>query len=63
MLAIDFAKLNHFCDHLLLFYKQEVEGRPLRLNLAAERARSPPTIEANTVDNLDSSELLSSIGS
>ncbi|OAY40727.1 33 kDa ribonucleoprotein, chloroplastic [Manihot esculenta] len=41
----------------------EVEGRPLRLNLAAERARSPPAIEANTVDNLDSSELLSSIGS
>ncbi|KAF2308331.1 hypothetical protein GH714_040020 [Hevea brasiliensis] len=34
----------------------EVEGRPVRLNLAA-------TLEANTEDNLDSSELLSSIGS
>ncbi|KAF2289605.1 hypothetical protein GH714_037423 [Hevea brasiliensis] len=41
----------------------EVEGRPLRLNLAAERARSTPTSEANKEDNLESSELLSSIGS
>ncbi|KDP36099.1 hypothetical protein JCGZ_08743 [Jatropha curcas] len=41
----------------------EVEGRPLRLNLAAERARSPPSMETNSEDNLESSELVSSIGS
>ncbi|OAY43007.1 RNA-binding protein CP33, chloroplastic [Manihot esculenta] len=41
----------------------EVEGRPLRLNLASERARSSPTLEANQEENLESSEQLSSIGS
>ncbi|TXG58121.1 hypothetical protein EZV62_015950 [Acer yangbiense] len=42
----------------------EVEGRPLRLNVAAERASSPPsTMERNTENSLDSSELLSSISS
>ncbi|KAI9153181.1 hypothetical protein LWI28_007315 [Acer negundo] len=40
----------------------EVEGRPLRLNVAAERASSPPpTMERNTENSLDSSELLSRI--
>ncbi|KAK0585980.1 hypothetical protein LWI29_037264 [Acer saccharum] len=42
----------------------EVEGRPLRLNVAAERDSSPPpTMERNTENSLDSSELLSSISS
>ncbi|KAJ7971687.1 RNA-binding protein CP33, chloroplastic [Quillaja saponaria] len=41
----------------------EVQGRPLRLNLATERAprASPPSFEGNTENNLDSAELLSSI--
>ncbi|XP_062167204.1 33 kDa ribonucleoprotein, chloroplastic [Alnus glutinosa] len=41
----------------------EVEGRPLRLNLAAERASStsPPAEKINADNILDSSELLSSI--
>ncbi|EEF38281.1 ribonucleoprotein, chloroplast, putative [Ricinus communis] len=41
----------------------EVEGRPLRLNLAADRARTPPAVESNAEDNLEMSEMLSSIGS
>ncbi|KAJ8754528.1 hypothetical protein K2173_005689 [Erythroxylum novogranatense] len=40
---------------------EEVEGRPLRLNLAAERARLPTT-EATSENDLESSELLSGIG-
>lgn len=40
----------------------EVEGRPLRLNLAADRA-SPASLNRNAANNLDSSELLSSISS
>ncbi|XP_022766941.1 33 kDa ribonucleoprotein, chloroplastic-like [Durio zibethinus] len=40
----------------------EVEGRPLRLNMAADRApRTPPEMERNTEDSLESSELLSSV--
>ncbi|KAL5806399.1 hypothetical protein ACOSQ4_029132 [Xanthoceras sorbifolium] len=40
----------------------EVEGRPLRLNMAAERASSPPpTMGRNMENSIDSSELLSSI--
>ncbi|XP_061362477.1 33 kDa ribonucleoprotein, chloroplastic [Gastrolobium bilobum] len=39
----------------------EVQGRPLRLNLAAPRTpSSPPVIEENTGSNVNSSELLSS---
>ncbi|KAI6696536.1 hypothetical protein NL676_016655 [Syzygium grande] len=38
----------------------EVEGRPLRLNLAEHRA-SPASPDRNTANNLDSSELISSI--
>ncbi|KAG6744951.1 hypothetical protein NC652_036421 [Populus alba x Populus x berolinensis] len=41
---------------------EEVEGRPLRLNLAGERSYPPPAKENNTENNLESSELLSSIG-
>ncbi|XP_030958997.1 33 kDa ribonucleoprotein, chloroplastic-like, partial [Quercus lobata] len=43
----------------------EVEGRPLRLNMAAQRAQSasPPVVERNVENNLDSSDLLSSISS
>lgn len=40
----------------------EVEGRPVRLNLAADRA-SPASLNRNAANNLDSSELLSSISS
>lgn len=41
---------------------QEVQGRPLRLNLASERTTSspPPVVEENTKSNVDSSELVSS---
>ncbi|XP_021289570.1 33 kDa ribonucleoprotein, chloroplastic [Herrania umbratica] len=41
----------------------EVEGRPLRLNMAADRApRTPsPEMERNTKESLESSELLSSV--
>lgn len=40
---------------------QEVQGRPLRLNLAAARTSpSPPVIEENTKNNVESSELVSS---
>ncbi|XP_004494258.1 33 kDa ribonucleoprotein, chloroplastic [Cicer arietinum] len=40
----------------------EVQGRPLRLNLASERTTSspPPVVEENTKSNVDSSELVSS---
>ncbi|XP_050910297.1 33 kDa ribonucleoprotein, chloroplastic isoform X2 [Lathyrus oleraceus] len=39
----------------------EVQDRPLRLNLAAERKPSPPpVIEESTASNVDSSELVSS---
>ncbi|KAI3417771.1 uncharacterized protein J3R85_014226 [Psidium guajava] len=38
----------------------EVEGRPLRLNLAADRA-SPAPLDRNAASNLDSSELISSV--
>ncbi|KAM4079270.1 hypothetical protein ACB094_09G105500 [Castanea mollissima] len=43
----------------------EVEGRPLRLNMAAQRAQSasPPVVERDVENNLDSSDLLSSINS
>uniref|UniRef100_A0A2N9IQU6 RRM domain-containing protein n=1 Tax=Fagus sylvatica TaxID=28930 RepID=A0A2N9IQU6_FAGSY len=43
----------------------EVEGRPLRLNMASERApsASPPVVERNVDNNLDGSDLLSSISS
>lgn len=38
----------------------EVQGRPLRLNLAVDRtSSSPPSIEEDTGSNVDSSELLS----
>ncbi|KAF9680791.1 hypothetical protein SADUNF_Sadunf06G0158200 [Salix dunnii] len=40
----------------------EVEGRPLRLNLAGERSPPPSAKENNTENNLESGELLSSIG-
>jgi nucleolin len=40
---------------------QEVQGRPLRLNLAAARTSpSPPVIEENTKNNVEGSELMSS---
>ena len=41
----------------------EVEGRPLRLNMAADRARSPSPAapRSDTDNNSESSELLSSI--
>ncbi|XP_065856657.1 RNA-binding protein CP33, chloroplastic [Euphorbia lathyris] len=41
----------------------EVEGRPLRLNLAADRARPVAYQRANAEDNLESTELFSGIGS
>uniref|UniRef100_A0A6N2N6B3 Nuclear transcription factor Y subunit n=1 Tax=Salix viminalis TaxID=40686 RepID=A0A6N2N6B3_SALVM len=40
----------------------EVEGRPLRLNLAGERSPPPSAKENSTENNLESGELLSSIG-
>lgn len=41
----------------------EVEGRPLRLNLAEERApTSPPADSRNSEDNFGSREMLSSLG-
>ncbi|GAV63871.1 RRM_1 domain-containing protein [Cephalotus follicularis] len=39
----------------------EVEGRPLRLNLASERPPIAPPLVSNSENNFDSSELLSSI--
>ncbi|PKI35302.1 hypothetical protein CRG98_044316 [Punica granatum] len=39
----------------------EVEGRPLRLNLAAERASSPPPVQSNAESSPEGSELASSI--
>ncbi|XP_050229305.2 33 kDa ribonucleoprotein, chloroplastic [Mercurialis annua] len=41
----------------------ELEDRPLRLNMAADRARSTPSTEAYAGDNLETSELFSGIGS
>ncbi|WCJ34173.1 RNA-binding protein CP33 chloroplastic [Euphorbia peplus] len=41
----------------------EVEGRPLRLNMAAERARPVPYQQANSEDNLESTGLFTGIGS
>lgn len=41
----------------------EVEGRPIRLNLAEERARPsrPPRVERNFEDDIDANEILSSV--
>ncbi|GAV72524.1 LOW QUALITY PROTEIN: RRM_1 domain-containing protein, partial [Cephalotus follicularis] len=39
----------------------EVEGRPLRLNLASERPLIAPPLVSNSENNFDGSELLSSI--
>ncbi|KAI4369131.1 hypothetical protein MLD38_017615 [Melastoma candidum] len=40
---------------------EELEGRPLRLNVAADKSSSPPPFERSGRANLDSSELLSSL--
>lgn len=41
---------------------QEVQGRALRLNLAAERtSASPSTMDETAQDSVDSSELVSSV--
>lgn len=43
----------------------EVDGRPLRLNMASEKARTspPPTVELNSEGSLDQSEILSGVSS
>ncbi|KAA8516814.1 hypothetical protein F0562_017076 [Nyssa sinensis] len=62
---VTFASAEEVQSALNAMNEVEVEGRPLRLNLAAERAtpRPRPSIERNSENNIDSSEMLTSIGS
>ncbi|KAG5252993.1 ribonucleoprotein [Salix suchowensis] len=59
---VSFESAENAEDALEAMNGVEVEGRPLRLNLAGERSYPPPAQENNTENNLESSELLSSIG-
>lgn len=64
MSSTDFLSLMHFIFSVYLFlfqWHQEVEGRPLKLNVAAERAplTPPPASQRDRESNIDSSELLS----
>ncbi|KAK9289521.1 hypothetical protein L1049_007676 [Liquidambar formosana] len=67
---VSFASAEEVESALNAMNGVEVEGRPLRLNLAAERASplpppppppSPPALETNTETGLYTSEMLSSI--
>ncbi|KAJ6749934.1 hypothetical protein OIU85_000550 [Salix viminalis] len=59
---VSFESAENAEDALEAMNGVEVEGRPLRLNLAGERSYPPPAQENNTENNHESSELLSSIG-
>ncbi|XP_059668646.1 33 kDa ribonucleoprotein, chloroplastic [Cornus florida] len=62
---ITFSSAEDVQSALNTMNEAEVEGRPLRLNLAAERTPSttPPSLESNPEGNLDSSEMLTGISS
>lgn len=58
---VTFETAEHLEAALNAMNGVEVQGRPLRLNLAAARTSpSPPVIEENTKNNVESSELVSS---
>lgn len=58
---VTFETAEHLEAALNAMNGVEVQGRPLRLNLAAARTSpSPPVIEENTKNNVEGSELMSS---